>query len=328
MPSKKIKMNYLSLIICTHNRANTISNLINYFDAHVFVPKNLMLEILVVDNHSTDSTRQVIELKISSYRLYNLRYIYEKALGLSNARNKGIKESKHLFIGFLDDDSVPEKDYLFAITDALEKYQNVQCFSHRVINIPEILPVWYRLDGKYRMINRGNYDLGDRSRFLNEFDQLPIGSGMIFCKNIFEKYGNFDPRFGYDVTKSMLIPGEETELFLKIIKDNVPIYYIHNAIVKHYPKSGKYDLITLCKTYLGIGYWYGRKDALNKIKSKITSHFGFPIAYYKRLFLVSIFFAISRCTNNITIKNYYLFQLKKIWGQFLGYKEFKKIANQ
>ena len=59
------------------------------------------LEIIVVDDASTDDTREVCS------HLPDIKYIrLEKNCGLANARNVGIAESSCDFISFLDDDDL------------------------------------------------------------------------------------------------------------------------------------------------------------------------------------------------------------------------------
>lgn len=57
-------------------------------------------EIIVVDDGSTDSTREV------AVSFANVKYVYQQNAGLSAARNKGLAESKGKFLIFLDADDV------------------------------------------------------------------------------------------------------------------------------------------------------------------------------------------------------------------------------
>ena len=316
-------MKQLSIVICTYNRSRQLLKLIACLDNDVKFPNDLIIEVIIVDNNSTDLTSSLTKKLLKKARPYQLRYVIETKSGLSNARNRGIRESKYNWICFLDDDILLERKFFEALKSANIEQLNIRCNALKVVNSQINKPKWYRTDGKYCMLNRGNYNLGDKSRFLRKDDPLPIGTGMIIHKSIFERIGTFDIRFGYDATKSILIPGEETEFFLKIIQDGVPIYYIHNAIVNHYPEEKKYEINNICRTYKGIGYWYGRKDALNS-KNRITiTYAGFPGAYYKRLFLLTIPYLISRLQFNSTIRNFYLFEMNHIIGRFLGYKAFR-----
>lgn len=96
-------------------------------------------EIIVVDDGSTDNTRQVIDRymrsPVTSHQTpVNIRYIYQKNQGPAVARNRGIQEAQGEYIAFLDSDDVwkPQKlekqikfleenrDCAFVYTDAYE----------------------------------------------------------------------------------------------------------------------------------------------------------------------------------------------------------------
>ena len=312
-------MNQLSIVVCTYNRAELLSTIICSFDQDVLMPHDFALEVVIVDNNSRDSTKQVVAEAVSKNRDYILTYAFEQESGLSNARNRGIEVAKFERISFLDDDAIPDTGFLLALNSAFHKNPEVSCFVHKVVNHPIKVPDWYRLKGKYRMLNRGNYDLGNTSRFLTQNDPMPIGSGMVISKWIFERLGKFNSSFGYDATQSMWIPGEETEFFSKVMEDGIPVFYVHDASVNHYPDKDKYEVGTLCRIYAGIGYWYGTMDAKAREKKNIITWAGFPRAYYKRFLYVLFPYLVSRCLLNETIKNFYAFEMKRIIGYFRGY---------
>ena len=87
----------ISVIIPTYNRAASIGKSIS----SVIDQTWQNFEIIVVDDGSTDNTRQIVE----SFMDERIRYIYmEKNGGASHARNEGIRQAKYDFIAFLDSD--------------------------------------------------------------------------------------------------------------------------------------------------------------------------------------------------------------------------------
>lgn len=72
----------ISAIICTHNRDQYLAAAIDSLLAQTLHD----IEVIVVDNASTDTTAEVVQMRLSDPRL---RYVYEPTLGLSIARNTG-----------------------------------------------------------------------------------------------------------------------------------------------------------------------------------------------------------------------------------------------
>lgn len=94
----------VSVIIPTHNRPQLIGRAIN----SVLVQTFKDFEILVVDDASTDNTRQVVK-QIKDERIILISHQENK--GGSAARNTGIKMARGEYIAFLDDDDewIPTK---------------------------------------------------------------------------------------------------------------------------------------------------------------------------------------------------------------------------
>jgi glycosyltransferase involved in cell wall biosynthesis len=74
----------ISVVICTHNRADHLINAIRSVLEQNMSSREY--ETIVVDNGSTDNTVEVV----GSFRsAENVRYLFEKKLGLCQARNTG-----------------------------------------------------------------------------------------------------------------------------------------------------------------------------------------------------------------------------------------------
>jgi glycosyltransferase involved in cell wall biosynthesis len=88
----------VSIIIPCYNRADLVSETIN----SVLAQKYERFEVILVDDGSTDNTREVI----SSYSDPRIRYLYQANGGLSAARNAGLNVAEGEFIAFLDSDDL------------------------------------------------------------------------------------------------------------------------------------------------------------------------------------------------------------------------------
>lgn len=88
----------VSVIIPTYNRADCLAQTLS----SVFAQTHREIEVLVVDDGSTDGTRAQLE------RCYGgdprLRYLYQANRGVSAARNHGMREARGAYIALLDSD--------------------------------------------------------------------------------------------------------------------------------------------------------------------------------------------------------------------------------
>ncbi|GAA0469138.1 hypothetical protein GCM10008935_26210 [Alkalibacillus silvisoli] len=119
----------ICVIIPTYNRSNIIERTIQ----SVLNQSYPNIEIVVVDDNSTDNTREVIE-NISSRRLK-----YYKNSENSNAaasRNKGVEISESKYVAFLDSDDVWERDHLMSCINRLKSTNADGVFGNfsKVIN--------------------------------------------------------------------------------------------------------------------------------------------------------------------------------------------------
>lgn len=96
-------MRKVSVIIPTYNRGDYICEALDSVFAQTFQD----FEVIVVDDGSTDGTRQ----KIKRY-MPRIKYIYQENAGVSAARNKGIAVSKGRYLAFLDSDDLWVRDKL------------------------------------------------------------------------------------------------------------------------------------------------------------------------------------------------------------------------
>ena len=113
-----------SIIIPTFNRASLLGDAIVSAAAQTYRP----LEIIVVDDGSTDHTPQVVQHwqdQLQTDPNLTLRFIQQPNSGVGSARNRGLIESRGEFIQFLDSDDFLHPQKLTLQIECL--HQNPQC---------------------------------------------------------------------------------------------------------------------------------------------------------------------------------------------------------
>src|ERR1700730_9074258 len=87
----------VSVVIPAHNAAHYVGVAID----SVLRQSHQDFEIVIVDDGSTDNTKQVVEPYLSDPRI---RYRYQENRGLPGARNSGASQSQGEYLAFLDAD--------------------------------------------------------------------------------------------------------------------------------------------------------------------------------------------------------------------------------
>jgi len=120
---KSITKTSISVVIPAHNEEKNIAKTLLSLLKQKLAPT----EIIVVDNHSTDHTKQVILSfkKKFSQKNISLILLSEAKLGVAFARNKGFYAAKSPIIASTDADTVPHSDWIQKIAHHFKKYNSV-----------------------------------------------------------------------------------------------------------------------------------------------------------------------------------------------------------
>lgn len=95
---------FFSIIVPTRNRADLLDSAIQSVKSQTYTD----WELLIIDDASTDHTKEVIKKNEDA----RIRYLYQQKLERSKARNKGIENAKGKYICFLDDDDILKENFL------------------------------------------------------------------------------------------------------------------------------------------------------------------------------------------------------------------------
>lgn len=128
----------VSVIIPTYNRQRTIKRAVESVLEQTFRD----IEVIVIDDHSTDNTKEIIN-NIDDCRL---RYFYNQTnMGACAARNRGIQLSRGEYIAFQDSDDFWHEDKLEKQLSRIKRLGADVCFCKHekfVNNISqEVIPM-------------------------------------------------------------------------------------------------------------------------------------------------------------------------------------------
>jgi glycosyltransferase involved in cell wall biosynthesis len=114
---------FFSVIIPSYNRGKVIKETIETVLSQTYPD----FELIIVDDGSTDNTKDVIEEVCSSDN--RVRYIYQENQERCVARNNGIKNAKGKWICFLDSDDFYKSNHLQTFKDLIDKHPGHNAFA-------------------------------------------------------------------------------------------------------------------------------------------------------------------------------------------------------
>jgi cellulose synthase/poly-beta-1,6-N-acetylglucosamine synthase-like glycosyltransferase len=165
-------------------------------------------EILVVDNGSSDGTAALIQAR-------PVRYLRESKRGVSNARNRGIAESRGEILAFVDADCLVEPHWLTELVRPFED-PDVGAVGGELRHAP---PTTAAERQAARL-------LGNWQRFaFTSNPAYPITANAAYRREVLERIGAFDPH---------MTRAQDVELGLRFQeRSGLRLAYAENATARH-----------------------------------------------------------------------------------------------
>lgn len=262
----------VDVIVCTYNRHESLAKALESVAVSV-LPDSIEWDVLVVDNNSTDQTRDVVEGLCRRYP-GKFRYKFEGRPGKSHALNAGIREARGDVVAFMDDDVTVDCNWLHNLTASLNGHEWAGAGGRILPRWEASPPSWLASGGRYRSAPLALFDLGPDAGQLAE---PPFGTNMAFRKAMFQKYGGFRTDLGPNPEN--LIRGEDTEFGSRLLKAGERLVYEPAAIVHHPVAPGRIQ-----KQYF-LAWWFdkGRADIRQHgVEATRSRCCGIPLVFFRR----------------------------------------------
>jgi glycosyltransferase involved in cell wall biosynthesis len=219
-------MTKLTVILCTYNRCQILNQALESVAASQ-LPESVEWEVLVVDNNSTDQTRDVVDTFSKAHPRF--RYIFERKQGKSYALNAGIREASGDILAFTDDDIVVAPTWLWGLASPLASGEWGSSGGRIGASNTFQCPPWLALQGKYSLGSvLGFFDLGDKA---GSSQEAFYGGNVAYRREVFEKCGLYRTDLGRSGTS--LLSSEDTEFSRRVMTSGARLWYEPSAVVYH-----------------------------------------------------------------------------------------------
>lgn len=197
----------ISIVIAARNAASTIAA---QLDAICAQETALAWEVVIVDDESTDGTRSIVDDYVAKWP--NIRLISGRGLGVSAARNTGIKASSAPAIATVDADDVVAQGWLSAMAVALSESPLVAgALEIQYLNPERVLET----RGARLTLGPGSY---------SGIFQFAHSCNLGVQRRVLDTVGGFD---------ESLTAGEDIEFSYRCWRSGINLAYAESAIV-HY----------------------------------------------------------------------------------------------
>lgn len=217
----------LDVIIPTYNRCDLLPRTLESLRA-AEIPSGLEVGVTVVDNNSSDQTRDVVE-KWKSKFAGRLTYVFEGKQGRSAAVNAGVAATTGDLVGIIDDDEEVDRNWFNCVSTAFANsdvdFIGGPCVPRWSIQPPLWLPSNY--NGVI-----GSVDGGDKVISFDEYPGILMGGNAVLTRAIIEKVGMYSPELGR--TDKALLSCEDEDLYRRLQMAGARGFYRPDLIIHHY----------------------------------------------------------------------------------------------
>ena len=216
----------VSVIIPVYNGERFLAQALDSVCAQGYSP----LEVIVVDDGSTDQTAKVV----NGFK-DKVVYFFQQNGGPAAARNRGIATAHGEFIAFLDADDLWAPNKIERQVDYLLQHPETGCvFTHQRIIIEPGMerPLWLRKE------------------FLQTDHTGYIPSSLIVRRHVFEQLGDFDPSYRVAEDCDWFFRAKEAGITMAVLPETLLYKRIHGSNLTGQIKMNQIKLIHAVKSSL------------------------------------------------------------------------------
>ncbi|MFY1047077.1 glycosyltransferase family 2 protein [Chryseobacterium sp. GP-SGM7] len=221
----------LSIIIVNYNVTQLLKNCLVSIEKYV---QNIVYEVIVIDNHSSDSSWGNL---ISEFPKVHF-IASETNDGFAKANNTAIQSAKGKYLLILNPDTEIEGFYMSEILDFTDSKQNFGCLGVRMHDangvflpeskrsIPDMFNSFEKLFTKFKKNNSKSYYRNDIGEFDVSEVEVITGAFFLVKKDVYNKIGGLDEQY--------FMYGEDIDICYTLLNNGYQNYYYGKASILHH----------------------------------------------------------------------------------------------
>jgi glycosyltransferase involved in cell wall biosynthesis len=226
MPGRLNLLMWVSVVICTRNRAHSLIHCLESIDVAARKASLTDAEIVVTDNASTDDTASAV-ISWAAGSSVPVRLDHEPRVGGTIAKNRGLRSARGDILVLTDDDCRLKEDYFVELLRLYADDRDTVLRGGRVeLGNAEDLPLTIKTDTV-----RKQWHLDSHSARYENLGNCFLGCNLFMTRAAYERLGPFDEKFG---AGGSIPAGEDTDYIFRAYAAGIKLEYDPNIVAFHH----------------------------------------------------------------------------------------------
>jgi len=241
-------------------------------------------EVIVVDNGSTDGTRDLLRDQFPMVRTLAL----PENRGFAAGSNAGAREARGEFIAFLNNDAIPDRAWLRALRDGIDVPSRFLLATSRIVYVHDASVVDSAGDGLFRAGGAFKHHHGAPAHAAGIPREVfgVSGAACLVSKAVFEELDGFDEDF--------FASHEDVDLSYRARLRGYRCRYVPDAVVRHHGSAtfGRTSAAAVFHGQRNLEWMYWKNTPASLLVRTLPAHLIYDLAsaaYFARIGLLGAF---------------------------------------
>ena len=239
----------ISIVITCYNSEFFLPKTLEHL-AKQEIRKDIPVELLIINNVSTDNTKEVAGLEWKKYNSdFLFRMVDEEKPGVLFARQRGVTEAQYEYILCCDHDNYLQSDYAQRAYDIMESNEKIGALGGQSVAISDVdFPDWFSDYQSWYAVGEQANNSGDVTHRRYVWSAGMMTRRSLLLKVFNDKY----PFITQGRTENNLLSGEDSEMCRRMMLIGYKLYYDKSLLFYHFMTRNRLNWVYLKNLLQGI----------------------------------------------------------------------------